>query len=375
MSKKVGIPRGLFYYQYFPLWKTFLEELGAEIILSDYSNKRILDNGVKNCVDEACLPVKLFHGHVLDIKDKVDYLFIPRFTSVSKGEYICPKFGGLPDMVRNTLKNLPPVIDAEVNLRKSRRNSFKAALEVGLNITESKAKIKRAYKKALVEYENYKKVVSSGVLPCDMLREKNTDTVLEKATIRELGRSTSWTKREEDEDTVSNVSTFSKFKTATDASLPNTVPAGSMLNIVIIGHVYNVYDSFINMELIEKLRSNYINIITIDTMDINLINKKSRLLNKKMFWNFGRKALGCAFHILDRDDIDGVIYLMSFGCGIDSFVCDLVERKIRKNSDIPFIILTIDEHSGEAGMNTRIEAFIDMVRWRRKDEADVSTFR
>jgi len=208
-----------------------------------------------------------------------------------------------------------------------------------------------------------------------MLREKNTDTVLEKATIRELGRSTSWTKREEDEDTVSNVSTFSKFKTATDASLPNTVPAGSMLNIVIIGHVYNVYDSFINMELIEKLRSNYINIITIDTMDINLINKKSRLLNKKMFWNFGRKALGCAFHILDRDDIDGVIYLMSFGCGIDSFVCDLVERKIRKNSDIPFIILTIDEHSGEAGMNTRIEAFIDMVRWRGKDEADVSTFR
>jgi len=344
MSKKVGIPRGLFYYQYFPLWKTFLEELGAEIVVSDCSNKRILDNGVKNCVDEACLPVKLFHGHVLDIKDRVDYLFIPRFTSISKGEYICPKFGGLPDMVRNTLKDLPSVIDTEVNLRKSKRNSFKAAMEVGLNITESRAKIKKAYKKALIEYERYKKEVSSGVLPVDILNNKNDNNI-------------ACVKREGNRDTGL------------------AVPVGSLLNIVLIGHVYNLYDSFINMELIEKLRRNYVNIITIDTMDINLINEKSRLLNKKMFWNFGRKALGCALHILDRDDIDGVIYLMSFGCGIDSFVCDLVERKIRKNSNIPFIILTIDEHSGEAGMNTRIEAFIDMIRRRRKDEADISPFR
>jgi predicted nucleotide-binding protein (sugar kinase/HSP70/actin superfamily) len=341
MSKKVGIPRGLFYYQYFPLWKIFLEELGAEIVISDYSNKRILDNGVKNCVDEACLPVKLFHGHVLDIKDRVDYLFIPRFTSVSKGEYICPKFGGLPDMVRNTLKNLPPIIDTEVDLRKSKSNSFKAAMEVGLNITRSKTRIKKAYKKALTEYRKYKEEVSSGVLPGDILRGKNV----------------TYAKREDNRGTEA------------------TIPAGSMLNIALIGHAYNVYDSFINMELIEKLRNNRVNIITVDTMGKNLINKKSRLLNKKMFWNFGRKALGCAFHILDRDDIDGVIYLMSFGCGIDSFVCDLAERKIRRNSNIPFIILTIDEHSGEAGMNTRIEAFIDMIRWRKKDEVDVSAFR
>ena len=39
---------------------------------------------------------------------------------------------------------------------------------------------------------------------------------------------------------------------------------------------------------------------------------------------------------------------MSFGCGIDSFICDLVERAIRRNKNIPFIILTIDEHTGEA---------------------------
>ena len=48
-----------------------------------------------------------------------------------------------------------------------------------------------------------------------------------------------------------------------------------------------------------------------------------------MFWLFGRKAVGSALHILERDDIDGIIYMMSFGCGVDSFVNDLVEKKIR----------------------------------------------
>ncbi len=39
---------------------------------------------------------------------------------------------------------------------------------------------------------------------------------------------------------------------------------------------------------------------------------------------------------------------------------------------MPFIVLTIDEHSGEAGMDTRIEVFIDMIRWRSKSESNIS---
>ncbi len=58
--------------------------------------------------------------HILNIKDKVDYLFIPRFTSVSKNEYICPKFGGLPDMVRNTIKDIPKIIRYRNKFKKVR---------------------------------------------------------------------------------------------------------------------------------------------------------------------------------------------------------------------------------------------------------------
>jgi predicted nucleotide-binding protein (sugar kinase/HSP70/actin superfamily) len=78
--------------------------------------------------------------------------------------------------------------------------------------------------------------------------------------------------------------------------------------------------------------------------------------------------------LIDRQDIDGVIYIMAFGCGIDSFICDLVERKIRRSSRLPFTILTIDEHTGEAGIDTRLEAFIDMIRWRKKHENNLSAY-
>jgi predicted nucleotide-binding protein (sugar kinase/HSP70/actin superfamily) len=329
MAKRVGIPRGLFYYQYYPFWKTFLEELGAELVVSDHTTKKILDDGVKNCVDEACLPIKLFHGHVMNLKDRVDCLLIPRFTSISKNEYVCPKFGGLPDMIRHTLKELPPVIDTEVNLRKSRNNSIKAALELGMNFSNDKSIIKAAYKKAVKDYKGYMSQLKAGILPTDILDKRLK--LLKK-------------------------------------------PSGKMLNIAVIGHMYNLYDSYTNMDMIRKLQANHINIITVDMIDEEIINEKANTLNKRIFWYFGRKAMGTALHLLEREDIDGIMYVMSFGCGIDSFVCDLIERKIRRNRNIPFIVLTIDEHSGEAGLNTRLEAFIDMIRWRNADESNISTF-
>ncbi len=327
MSKKVGIPRALFYYQYFPLWNTFFEELGAEVVVSGNTSKKIIDNGAKTCVDEACLPIKVFYGHVIDIKDKVDFLFIPRFTSVSTREYICPKFGGLPDMVRNTFNDLPEIIDAEVDLWKKGSNPYISAFEVGCYFTDDRRQIRAAYKKAVNAFREYRAKVKEGILPDDILFKK-----------------LSLVKKNE----------------------------GPRLNIAVVGHSYNIYDDYVNMNMTKKLRNRGVNIITIDMVDSRIIKEKSKNLSKKMFWNYGTRAMGSTMHFLDRKDIDGIIYLMSFGCGIDSFVGDLVERNIRRKKDLPFIVLTIDEHSGEAGMDTRIEAFIDMIRWRNKGESNVS---
>ena len=347
MPKKVGIPRALFYYQYYPLWKTFMEELGAEIVVSDFTTKSILDDGVKSCVDEACLPVKLFHGHILNLKDKVDYLFIPRFTSVSKNEYICPKFGGLPDMVRHTLSGIPEIIDVEVNMRKSRGNSLKAAIEVGQYFCDRKAQIKDAYIKAVKYYRNFRKYAKTNILTSEQFENWMTESRKPVVKNHKYGRKI--------------------------LELGAGEPSNK-LNIAVLGHVYNLYDNFINMDMVYKLMSSNVNVITIDMIDGKIINEKSKTLKKRFFWNFGRKAYGSAMHLMDMENIDGIIYVMSFGCGVDSFVSDLIERNIRRSGDIPFIVLTIDEHSGEAGMDTRLEAFLDMIRWRNKNEADISAY-
>ena len=66
---------------------------------------------MKETVNDACIPIKLYHGHMLDLKDRVDYLFIPRMVALMAGQ-LCPKFLGLPDMVRFSGASLPSIIDS-----------------------------------------------------------------------------------------------------------------------------------------------------------------------------------------------------------------------------------------------------------------------
>jgi len=333
LNKKIGIPRGLLYYKFKPFWENFFTELGAELIVSDPTNKRILDDGVKACVDEACLPIKLFCGHVLNIADRVDYILVPRFTSISRGEYICPEFGGLPDMIRHTIKGLPPLIDTEVNMRKSEKGGIKAAIGAAAIIGVGRRAACAAYRHALTSFRRElgeRGDVSSGT----------------------NARSDQIKKRESGE----------------------TSPAGetSPLKVAVIGHPYNIYDKYISMDLLGKLKRYGAEVITIENVSTGDINRQACRLAKPMFWYYGRNAYGAAVHLAGEGRVDGIIFVTSFGCGIDSFVNDLTERRIRREYDIPLITMTIDEHSGEAGFNTRLEAFMDMLHWRRLHESNIS---
>lgn len=43
---RIGIPRALYYYRYYPLWQTFFQSLGCEVVFSDPTTKETLDNGL-----------------------------------------------------------------------------------------------------------------------------------------------------------------------------------------------------------------------------------------------------------------------------------------------------------------------------------------
>ncbi|MBS4534574.1 hypothetical protein GOQ29_02980 [Clostridium sp. D2Q-14] len=325
---KIGIPRGMNYYDFFPIWYEFFSELGAEVLVSPKTNKDILNMGVLNCVDDACLPVKVFHGHTCSIKDKVDYIFIPRVISLEKREYECPKILGLPAMVENNINDLPEIIDMEINFRKNKNYFVKEIHKVATRITKNPIKIRKAYNTAMIEFYKYKDLLKAG-LHCE-LAIKNYNN--------------------------NNIDLINKNNND-----------NNRLNILLLGHPYNIYDDYVNMNVFAKLNKRKINVITPNMINDEYICKHVSNLSKRMFWTSGKKIVGSSFFLLEERKIDGIIFLSSFGCGLDSVLLDIVERK-SKEYKIPFNLITLDEHSGEAGINTRIEAFIDMLEWRFEDE-------
>lgn len=303
---KVGIPKGLLYYKYYPFIHTFLEEVGAEIIVSDDTNKRILNEGVKYAVDEACLPMKVFHGHVASIKDKCDLMIVPRIMCIRDREYICPKFCGLPEMIKNTIPDMPKITEIPLYIN-SEKNLHNWCRKLGFMITSNLYTVDTAYIKALAVQGNFKSGIKDD---------------------------------------------------------------GQSIKVALLGHPYNIYDNFINMNLVEKLHKFGVGVITEEFVPEGEIDKEVDNLFKRPFWSFARNSYGAAANLFSKKKIDGIIYISSFACGIDSVVIELIKHRI---DDFPFLILKIDEQTGEAGFNTRIEAFVDMIERRKNIEGNIST--
>ena len=317
--KQVGIPHGLFYYYYYPLWKTFFTDLGANVISSSESNRLTLDQGIKLAVDETCLPIKVYFGHVQELcQQDLDFIFIPRLVSVEPKSYICPKFMGVPDMIRAAFDNLPPLIDITIDVSKSDRPLKRDIMRVGSLFTKDNSRINRAYTHACQENRFCRLLAREGYTMAEAI------SLWEGQSVKNL--------------------------------------ASGDLNIGVLGHGYSLYDSYISMNLIERLRKMGCNVFLPETLDTGSIEQQAATVPKRVFWTLGRKMVGSALYMDKRPDIDGIIYLACFGCGPDSLIGEIIENKVKNKS---FMMLTIDEHSGEGGLVTRLEAFCDMLRRRR----------
>jgi predicted nucleotide-binding protein (sugar kinase/HSP70/actin superfamily) len=334
---RVGIPRGLLYYSYFPLWRAFFTEMGAEIVLSPETNKAVLDAGLRSALDETCLPVKLFFGHVLALTGSVDYLLVPRLISVEPKAYICPKFMGLPDMLRARIPNLPPLIDVAVDFSRSRGepddNWEQVLASMGGLFTGNRRRIRQACRAARAAQSLFQEQLERGWLLPDALNGRES----------------------------SPASSFTAG--GLDPERPDLpAPDAGRLNIALLGHAYNIYDEYISMNLIGRLRSLGARVATADLVPRAVIDEQAGTLPKQLFWTLGKKMIGAAFAFCDSRKFDGMIYLSSFGCGPESLVGELLAMWAKRRRDIPFMLLTIDEHTGAAGLVTRLEAFTDMLR-------------
>ncbi len=322
---KIGIPRGLMYFNYFPTWQTFLEALGHEVLISNPSNPRVLEQGKEMAVEDVCLPVKIYLGHAAQLikDDQVDRVFLPRYVSVEPKRYLCPQVFGAPDIVTARTEGADnKVIKFTVNYRKNRFYQYKELIRVGKDLGHNFMDTIKAYRKALKAQQEYNQKLLLGYLPGELMEGE------------EIRRS----KKNED----------------------------NHLKISVLGHSYNVSDNFLNMDLLKKVAEAGAEVHTYEMVDRKTKKKYlSYLPERNPYWTFGEELMGAALNHAIEKKVDGVILVVAFGCGPDSLIGELCERTL-KQYDIPVLYLTMEEHSGDVGYQTRLEAFFDMLERRQK---------
>ena len=263
---KIGLPRSIFYYYDKDIIETFLSELKIPYIVSPHTNKKILEDGIKVSVDEMCLSLKIYLGHVFYLKDKCDYIFVPRICNLGTNDQMCTNFMSLYDIVNNLFDTKVLNYDVDYN----EKHHFKQGLYgIGKKFKKSKNQIRKAYKKAMITYKQNKKREIS-------INESNLNS--------------------------------------------------AKIKILIVGHPYNVYDDFVGMDIIKYLKQNDIEVIFSDRFDGEVTSKLSKTISKELYFKFSKENIGSI--VYSKDKIDGVIFLSSFPCGPDSLVTEITERSI-----------------------------------------------
>lgn len=315
----VGIPRAGLYYVYYPFWKTFLEELGFEVVLSQPTDRRLLEEGLKIANSEMCLPMKIMYGHILELRGQVDAILLPQMDEVKWGDgtygtstYFCPYFVGLADVMRAEFpeqKFWSPVMSFD-NYRIESELWLEWAQEVGATA----GKAEKAFALAVDSQNKFRRTLYKD--------QRTPDAVIAdtKSTQVKSGRT-----------------------------------------IGLVGRAYLVHDSSANLNLIGKINERGFRVQTLEMFSPKTLKNAERTLPwlRRSHWLLTNEEYGAIIQLSKQDDVTGIIYVVPFNCGPDFVVEDFVIKAARKRK--PVTVISIDESTGEAGLTTRLDAFIDML--------------
>lgn len=322
---KIGIPRAMSYYHDYPFYYGFFKALGIEIVLSDITTKQTLSAGASLVVTETCLPIKVYVGHVLNLLDKgIDKILIPSIQSIAPKIYNCSKIRGLPDLIRNVVKQKFTIIEGTLDKSQKGQGFYSYLKEICSNfgITDENL-IKNASKEGWKIYNNFMVMCKSGLSYPKALNYAKQGKII--------------------------IDSEEKNKPIT---------------VALISHGYNIYDDRTSMKIFDKLDKMDVKVLTALQLSDEQMLEGMKTLGQHIYWANQKEMTGAAGHFMKDINVDGIITVTSFGCGPDSLMIETLIRKA-KTFNKPMLNLTIDEQTGEAGFITRLEAFVDML-FRKK---------
>jgi len=299
----VGIPRAVMMLDLLPFWATFLRRLGFSVVLSGTSSSRVLDAGLARLSAEVCLPIKLTHGHVdeLAAREDVDFIFLPSILDLADCAdekcHLCPFEEGVGYMVGGL--------------------SAEQLVVPAVSLTSPRPRQVRELRDKLRSWELTEEQIS------DALDEAYAAQDEYYQRLRQRGREVM----------------------ATDFGVA----------FALIGKPYNVIDPFENLSLAQHLRK--LGILPIPMQLLPFAPTNLGELDVTVPWRYDRGILRALLAVGGDERLFPVV-VTNFGCGPDGFSLRYLEQLVRGR---PYLLLEFDEHRGEAGLITRLEAFIDEV--------------
>jgi predicted CoA-substrate-specific enzyme activase len=320
--RTVGIPRTMFYYDSFPFWCAYFQEMGFDVVVSSPTDRKISMAGEELAIAQPCFPVKVAHGHVQDLLEKgVDYVLLPNVVNAEAPEseidsHLCPWNQTLPFVVRAVPqleaaqdKFLAPTVHFRLGRKHVEKSLAAFARPLGVTSRANAAAVMAAY----------------------AAQDAFTDALLEAG-----GR-----------------------------ALARLAETGEPA-LLLVGRPYNLYDRGVNCDIPRKLRALYgANVLPMEVLPLDLEDISD--VNSNMYWSSGRRILAAA-RIARRHHNMHLVYISNFKCGPDSYIKSFLDEAAGK----PSLVLQFDGHSNDAGFITRCEAYLDSKGFLRCPSSDTA---
>jgi len=299
----VGIPRAFSVYTLWPFYSWFFHSLGIEVKLSD----EILQEGVAKVESAYCFPAEIAHGAVQSIiNSEADFIFVPHFRDMPSYEKevhanFCPITQSLPYYIKKAFTEVTDnmILSPIISFKYGTEKALEGMLELSTQLDVSKSEIEKAFKIAYKKQEDF----------------------------------------------------FEKYKTLGIEAMEKAKKADHPV-IAVLGRPYNAFTKDANMGIPKKFTSRGYSIIPYDMLPF----EETKIFNN-MYWYYGQQDMKAATYLKDEENIF-ITFISNFSCAPDSFMLHYIKWIMGTK---PFLILELDSHSADAGIDTRVEAFLDII--------------
>ncbi len=309
----IGFQRALYGYQSAVFFAHFFDRAGFRLVLTPPTNPRIAKAGIEATRAETCFPVKVSHGHIQALIGKTKFLFLPSIIN-------------MPTPAENEAGFYCPLVQG---------NTFMAKTAFDLD------------QNSLLQ-----PVIHMKLDPASLFLEMYEQLGHRLAIGKSLFREAVYHGLERQDAFVHDL-----YK-AGEKILASHAPDEPM--VIITGRPYTLYDERLNLRLGHHLSKIGVCALPMDFIDVSNVDLSDF---PSMYWGIGARILRIARFVGGKPNYFG-LHLTNFSCGADSFLEHFYRHVMGEK---PYLILELDEHSGVAGVMTRLEAFRNVIENTLRD--------